>query len=181
MVTIWASYYLSWGGWGSEKNIRYQLVFIVECPWCTCEMYMYVTILSWSFRHGKCFTMFKKLFFRLFKLRFDFVPWSPSEILITPKVLAQNVGAPNVGLEPTTLGLRVPCSTDWANRAQWTPTVICNDRSGHSGVFIIYVMGYLSTKKLKLGNNVLGSVRPSVCVHSPGWVISGLRCLSVCL
>ena len=25
--------------------------------------------------------------------------------------------APNVGLEPTTLGLRVPCSTDWANRA----------------------------------------------------------------
>ena len=25
--------------------------------------------------------------------------------------------APNVGLEPTTLGLRVPCSTDWASRA----------------------------------------------------------------
>ena len=25
--------------------------------------------------------------------------------------------APDVGLEPTTLGLRVPCSTDWANRA----------------------------------------------------------------
>ena len=25
--------------------------------------------------------------------------------------------APNVGLEPTTPGLRVPCSTDWANRA----------------------------------------------------------------
>ena len=25
--------------------------------------------------------------------------------------------SPNVGLEPTTLGLRVPCSTDWANRA----------------------------------------------------------------
>ncbi len=24
----------------------------------------------------------------------------------------KNVGAPNVGLEPTTLGLRVPCSTD---------------------------------------------------------------------
>ena len=24
---------------------------------------------------------------------------------------------PNVGLEPTTLGIRVPCSTDWANRA----------------------------------------------------------------
>lgn len=24
---------------------------------------------------------------------------------------------PNVGLEPTTLGLRVPCSTDWASRA----------------------------------------------------------------
>ena len=25
--------------------------------------------------------------------------------------------SPDVGLEPTTLGLRVPCSTDWANRA----------------------------------------------------------------
>ena len=28
----------------------------------------------------------------------------------------QNV-SPEVGLEPTTLGLRVPCSTDWATRA----------------------------------------------------------------
>ena len=31
----------------------------------------------------------------------------------------QNKKSPNVGLEPTTLGLRVPCSTDWANQAGW--------------------------------------------------------------
>ena len=32
--------------------------------------------------------------------------------------------APNVGLEPTTLRLRVSCSTDWASRARWC-TGVC--------------------------------------------------------
>ena len=81
-------------------------------------MYMYVTILSWSFRHGKYFTMFKKLFFTDISnsdlILFLEVPY---EILFALRVLAQNVGLPSVGIEPTTLRLRVPCSADWANRA----------------------------------------------------------------
>ncbi len=35
---------------------------------------------------------------------------------------------PRVGIEPTTLGLRVPCSTDWANQARWRSTNTCSDR-----------------------------------------------------
>ena len=31
----------------------------------------------------------------------------------------RKIFAPNVGLEPTTLRLRVSCSTDWASRARW--------------------------------------------------------------
>ena len=70
-------------------------------------------------------------FFRHFKLWFDFLPWSPSEILIALRVLAQNVNPPTVGIEPTTLGLKVPCSTDWANRARWIVSATCNDGSGY--------------------------------------------------
>ena len=33
--------------------------------------------------------------------------------------------APNVGLEPTTLRLRVSCSTDWASRACWHRLTHC--------------------------------------------------------
>ena len=33
--------------------------------------------------------------------------------------------SPNVGLEPTTLRLRVWCSTDWASRDLWEGTLVC--------------------------------------------------------
>ena len=35
--------------------------------------------------------------------------------------------SPNVGLEPTTLRLRVSCSTDWASRAVLTMGTLCKD------------------------------------------------------
>ena len=47
-------------------------------------------------------------------------------------------GSPNVGLEPTTLGLRVPCSTDWANRAY----TISSDLPFGSLLFIIMFFFY---------------------------------------
>ena len=43
------------------------------------------------------------------------IPLSNSELF--PLVILFSKEQPNVGLEPTTLGLRVPCSTDWASRA----------------------------------------------------------------
>ena len=42
---------------------------------------------------------------------------SPPSLLSVSPMLCGNSWAPNVGLEPTTLRLRVSCSTDWANRA----------------------------------------------------------------
>ena len=50
-------------------------------------------------------------------------PWFPICLHNSPYMLSTNhcwplkIFSPNVGLEPTTLGLRVPCSTDWASRA----------------------------------------------------------------
>ncbi len=90
------------------------------CDWYDLVHVLHVcAILAWSGRHGKYFTMFNKLFFRPIKLRFDFLPCSHCEIIISLRLLAQNVSPPNAGLDPTTPGLRVPCSTDWANRAGW--------------------------------------------------------------
>ena len=54
----------------------------------------------------------------------------------------QNVkGSPNVGLEPTTLGLRVPCSTDWANRADTiTSNMPLPSHPIHHHVLLIFLL-----------------------------------------
>ncbi len=41
------------------------------------------------------------------------------EILISRRLLTQNVSLPNAGVDPRTPGLRVPRSTDWANWGGW--------------------------------------------------------------
>ena len=40
-------------------------------------------------------------------------------IFLVEKLPGKKVWSPNVVLEPTTLRLRVSCSTDWASRAVW--------------------------------------------------------------
>ncbi len=90
------------------------------CLACIMPIHVHVsTILAWSVRHDNYFTMSNKLFF---KLRFDLVSWGPWENPIALRILAQNVNSPNVGFEPTTLGSRVPCYTDWANWTWWSYT-----------------------------------------------------------
>ena len=77
-------------------------------------------------------------------------------------ILLKNL-APNEGLEPSTLRLKVWCSTDWANRALWRLTRQCYCHSWtvtnfhFNGAFIIFSL-FVSVLTRKMKN----------WVHCPG-------------
>ena len=106
MVVIW--YFILWMEFRAspKKNLGPKVIVLLK---------LYVSIFFGNLR----FYRIRCLNFHRFSLILS-PNWVNGFIVVFWFHRSSKIWSPNVGLEPTTLRLRVSCSTDWASRAaQW--------------------------------------------------------------